>query len=84
MGYSRDIFFSDGALIAYLALVVCVSLVVFHLFEAPAQAWLRSYTFTASPTNRTACTRSASQRLPQGISARYEKPKPGADPGLCL
>jgi peptidoglycan/LPS O-acetylase OafA/YrhL len=48
MGYSRTVFFSDIALVTYLALVIGTSLMVFPLFEMPAQNWLRSRTLTAA------------------------------------
>lgn len=45
MGYSRDVFFSPVILAAYLGLVIAASLTVYHLFEFPAQRWIRRYTF---------------------------------------
>jgi peptidoglycan/LPS O-acetylase OafA/YrhL len=40
-GYSRAIFFSPTVMVAYLALVIVLSLAVYHLFELPAQKWIR-------------------------------------------
>jgi len=56
VGYSRAVFFSPIALAAYLALVIVTSLAVFHLFEAPAQDWLRSYAFRTSKARLSAGT----------------------------
>jgi peptidoglycan/LPS O-acetylase OafA/YrhL len=56
MGYSRTIFFSPVALIAYLVVVIGASLPVFHLFEAPAQDWLRSHAFRAPKARLSAGT----------------------------
>jgi peptidoglycan/LPS O-acetylase OafA/YrhL len=41
LGLSRTVFFNPIALVAYLALVICTSLAVYHLFELPAQNWIR-------------------------------------------
>ncbi len=48
VGFSRTVFFSHVALVVYLAVVIGISLAVFHLFELPAQGWLRSHAFNAS------------------------------------
>jgi peptidoglycan/LPS O-acetylase OafA/YrhL len=42
-GYSRAIFFSPTVMIAYLGLVIILSLAVYHLFELPAQKWIRAH-----------------------------------------
>ena len=41
LGFSRTVFFSPIVLVAYLALVISTSLAVYHLFELPAQNWIR-------------------------------------------
>jgi peptidoglycan/LPS O-acetylase OafA/YrhL len=41
LGYSRDIFLNQTAFVAYLVSVVIISLGVYHLFELPAQKWVR-------------------------------------------
>lgn len=56
MGYSRTIFLSPVALVTYLAVVIVASLFVFHLFEAPAQDWLRSHAFRTSKARLSAGT----------------------------
>jgi len=40
-GYSRDIFLGPTVMVSYLLLVVVLSLAVYHLFELPAQKWVR-------------------------------------------
>jgi peptidoglycan/LPS O-acetylase OafA/YrhL len=52
MGFSRTVFFSDIALVTYLGLVISISLVVYYLFESPAQDWLRSRACRTPPSNR--------------------------------
>jgi peptidoglycan/LPS O-acetylase OafA/YrhL len=42
LGYSRDIFLNRTAFVAYFVSVVAISLGVYHLFELPAQKWIRS------------------------------------------
>ena len=41
LGFSRTVFFSPIVLVAYLALVISTSLAVYHLFDFPAQNWIR-------------------------------------------
>ena len=48
MGYSRNIFLTPGVMLAYLALVVALSLATYHWFELPAQNWIRQRSWTTS------------------------------------
>lgn len=42
-GYSRAIFFNPIMMVAYLALVILLSLAVYYWFELPAQKWIRDH-----------------------------------------
>jgi len=42
LGYERSIFLNSSALILYLTTVIGASLAVYHIFERPAQNWIRS------------------------------------------
>jgi peptidoglycan/LPS O-acetylase OafA/YrhL len=50
LGYDRAFFRSYIALVAYLAVVIVISLAVFHLLESPAQSWLRNRARSALKT----------------------------------
>jgi peptidoglycan/LPS O-acetylase OafA/YrhL len=61
LGYSRSVFFNSFAFFGYLSLVIVVSLIVYHLFELPAQNWIRAQvgrTQSPSRVNTAIATRS--------------------------
>ena len=51
MGWTRDIFFSPVAFVAFLAGVVGISLFVHRHFEMPAQALIRAAAKSRSSSN---------------------------------